>query len=307
MNETTITLRSVLSSGHMKHKKLRHRNELNATLMAMSTSAKRIAYLAMIQLPYDEERGVLTFDPERTFKISASDYADICDVSTSHAYQQLKDGVRELKSTTVEIPKSYLGDDLDFKDDPDDLVVMFSLADYCAYSDGNGFVKLRWHRKMEPLIAELERRYTTQYLLSAVRLTIGNANNLYLLLRERISSGQKRYFDIEFDALKNYLMVSDVKSYESFMRFNDSLFKGAAKQILEKTEFTKLNISILERVKRRAHLLRISYEYEEFRFSLNENGQRIAEEKMSGVTYPEYSGPSKRALEMMKEIERLKK
>jgi plasmid replication initiation protein len=288
----------------MKNKKLRHRNELNATLMAMSTPAKRIAYLAMIQLPYDEKRGVLTFDPERTFKISASDYAEICNVSTSHAYQQLKEGVRELKKTTVEIPKSYLGDDLDFKDDPDDLVVMFSLADYCAYSDGNGFVKLRWHRKMEPLIAELERRYTTQYLLSAVRLPIGNANNLYLLLRERVSAGQKRYFDIEFDELKLALMIESNGAYETYKVFNNNVFKNSAKQILEKTEFTKLEIEILERVKRRAHLLRVSYEYEDFKVSLKPQEQAIAEAKMAKDACGTLS---RRAIEMMQEVKNLKK
>lgn len=304
MNEITTTLRSSLSSGIMKNKKLRHRNELNATLMAMSTSAKRIAYLAMIQLPYDEKRGVLTFDPERTFKISAIDYAEICNVSTSHAYQQLKEGVRELKKTTVEIPKSYLGDDLDFKDDPDDLVVMFSLADYCAYSDGNGFVKLRWHRKMEPLIAELERRYTTQYLLSAVRLPIGNANNLYLLLRERVSAGQKRYFDIEFDELKSALMIESNGAYEAYKVFNNNVFKNSAKQILEKTEFTKLEIEILERVKRRAHLLRVSYEYEDFKVSLKPQEQAIAEAKMAKDACGTLS---RRAIEMMQEVKNLKK
>lgn len=304
VKETNITLGLTLHRGLMQNKKLRHRNELNATLMAMSTTAKRLSYLAMIQLPYDEKLGMLTFDAERTFKITAVDYSEICGVSRSHAYKQLKEGVRELKNTSVEIPKSLLGDDLDFKDDPDDFVVMFSIADYVGYSDGDGFVKLRFHRKMKPLIAELEKRYTTQYLLSAVRLPIGNANNLYLLLRERISSGQSRYFDIEFDQLKDCLRVPKHGAYETYRHFNNNVFKRSAAQILDKTEFTKLEIDILERVSRRAHLLRISYEYEDFKVSLKPQEQAIAESRMAKSA----SGSlSPRAIEMMNEVERLNK
>ena len=102
----------------------------------------------MIQLPYDEATGRLFFEEDKTYRIKAGDYAKVCEVSLSQAYRQLKEGINELKRTLVEIPKSQLGDDLDFKDSPDDLIVMFSVADYCAYSDGSGFVELRFHRKM---------------------------------------------------------------------------------------------------------------------------------------------------------------
>jgi hypothetical protein len=159
---------------------------------------------------------------------------------------------------------------------------------------------------MGPLISELERKYTTQYLLSAVRLPVGNANNLYLLLREKVSSGQKRYFDIEFDALRDVLSIQDISRYSSYQHFHNDFFKRSTKQIIEKTEFTNLEIEILNRAKRRANLLRISYEYEDFKVSFNQKEQELAERKMASAVYPASSGPSKRALEMMKEIEDLK-
>jgi hypothetical protein len=198
-----------------------------------------------------------------------------------------------------------MGDDLDFKDEADDAIVMFSVADYCIYSDGNGFVKLRWHRKMKLLISELERRYTSQYLLSAVRLPIGNANNIYLLLRERVSAGQTQYFDIEFETLKELLAIDAKGSYAKFEHFNNLFFKRSAKQILEKTEFTKLEIEILERVNRRAHLLRISYDHVDFKVSLTEKRQQKAEEVMAKTALS--GGLSRRAVEMMNEVENLKK
>lgn len=231
--------------------------------MAMTTPAKRVVYLTMIQLPYDEETNSLVFDESATYLIKASDYAKVCDISPSQAYRQLKEGINELKKTTVEIPKSQLGDDLDFADEPDDFVVMFSIADYCGYSDGEGFVKLRFHRKMKPLISALERKFTTQYLLSAVRLPIGNANNFYLLLREMIGNGKRFWFDIEFEELKEKLMIDSVPRYESYQYFNSDFFKRSSKQILEKTEFTHLSIDIIERVKRKAHKVRISYAYKD--------------------------------------------
>jgi plasmid replication initiation protein len=249
--------------GYMEKKKVRNRKELNATLMAMNTPAKRIAYLTMIQLPFNEETKTLIFNEDKTYRIYAKEYSEICGISLSQSYKQLKEGIEELSDTKVRIPKSSLCGDLDFKNSPDDLIIMFSVADYCAYSDGEGFVELRFHRKMKPMIAELERNFTTQYLLSAVRLPIGNANNLYLLLREKISDGMKYFFDIEFDDLKNRLLIDDDNIYGSYTRFSNAFFSRSSKQIIEKTEFTHLSIEIIERVKRKAHKLRISYKLDE--------------------------------------------
>lgn len=292
----------LVSVGCMTKRKLRHRNELNATLMAMSISAKRVAYLAMIQLPFDEEKGRLIFEEDKTYKVSAGEYAEMCDVSTSMAYKQLKEGIRELRSTAVEIPKSHLGDDLDFKDEPDDTIVMFSLADYCSYSDGEGFVKLRFHRKMKFLIAELERKFTTQYLLSAVRLPIGNANNLYLLLREKIGEGKFSWFDITFDELKSKLMISSGGVYDSYMHFNNNFFKRSVRQVLDKTEFSKIEMEITERVNRKAHKLRISYAYtEQDKHQLDSMLKKTGNSKSENKE----NEPSKRALEMRSEVEKL--
>ncbi|MEJ6115620.1 replication initiation protein [Aeromonas salmonicida] len=284
-------------------KKVRHRNELNYTLMSMSTTAKRVTYLAMIQIPFDESSGRLIFEEDKIYKIRAIDYAEICGVSISQAYKQLKDGISELKSKSVEIPKDYLGDDLDLRDFPSDMVVMFSLADYCAYSDGDGFVILKFHRKMRNLIANIERRFTTQYLLSAVRLPIGNANKLYLFLREKIGEGKISWVDVSFEELKYCLMVDDIESYKAFKVFNDAFFKPSSKQIIDKTEFERISIEIIERVKRRASKVRISYEYlDQDRHKLDAGMKKKIPSARAHVDVR----PSKRALEMMEEVESLK-
>jgi plasmid replication initiation protein len=245
--------------GFMENHKIRNRKELNATLMTLNTPAKRLTYFTMIQLPFDEKNKTLIFEENKTYRIYAKEFSTICGISLSQGYKQLKEGVEELQKTIVRIPKSVLGDDLDFQDTSDDFIVMFSVADYCGYSEGEGYVDLRFHRKMKPLIAELERNFTTQYLLSAVRLPIGNANNFYLLLREKISDGMKYFFDIEFEELKEKLLIKNGGIYDSYMRFNNNYFQQSSKQIIEKTEFTHLSIEIIGRVKRKAHKLRISY------------------------------------------------
>ncbi|OZG43530.1 hypothetical protein CAK78_01805, partial [Aeromonas sp. A35_P] len=67
----------------------------------------------------------------------------------------------------------------------------------------------------------------------------------------------------------------------------------------DSTEFNKIEMEIIERKSRKAHKIRISYEHEDYGQS-----NRPSETK---VLYPEHSGPSKRAIEMMEEIEKLKK
>ena len=63
--------------------------------------------------------------------------------------------------------------------------------------------------------------------------------------------------------MKDRLLIGKNSSYQSFKVFNNDYFKGSSKQIIEKTEFTELSIEILERVKRKAHKLRISYKFVE--------------------------------------------
>ena len=53
--------------------------------------------------------------------------------------------------------------------------------------------------------------------------------------------------------------VSDVNTYKEYKYFNNLFFKRASKKIIEKTEFKAISMTVIKRVKKKAHLLKINY------------------------------------------------
>ena len=243
--------------------KVRHRNGINSTLSNMPLAARRVLFLAMIQ-----------FDPKHiikkdsVFKVTASDYAAICDIDNSKAYGQLRDAAKQLQQQLIAIPKEqllppiYRPGEKPWVRPEGKGVRMMNITEYCDYEEGSGFIEISFSRQMEPYICKLEKDYTTQFLISSVRLNDTNAMRIYQYLREKIGKGKTEYIDILVDDLKNDLGVDDVETYESFKYFNDTFFKRSVKQIIKKTEFNSIEMVITERLKRKAHKVRIIYSYD---------------------------------------------
>ncbi|MEZ9702412.1 replication initiation protein [Vibrio sp. 10N.261.46.E12] len=244
------------------NKKIYHCNDAHQELAKMELSARRILYMCLSEL--ERERDVdsgltsIKFDPEQVFTITAKDYAQLCNIDTSEAYKQLQNGVYDIRTYGMEIPESVLHPEL--KGRPKDGMIVFTVANYSYYSNGDGFVEVKLAPEFAPYISDLTKEFTSQFLLSAVRLPKGNAYNLYLLLSRWISSGKIGYCEIELDELKRELGVEG-ECYNKFNTFDNSFFKRAVKQVLAITEFTYIDMEIIQKKGRKAHKVRISYEY----------------------------------------------
>ena len=251
--------------------KIRHRNEINSTFSQLPLAARRVLYMAIAQL---DSKKIIT--QGQTFKISASEYAAIAGVDISVAYKQLKEGAKELQTSTISIPKSKLlepftraGEPLLQKKtskSPVDTIRSLNLTEYCDYAESESSIELSFTRYMEPYICRLAGGfYTTQVLLSAARLSEANASALYQLIRKHISLGKIKYFDITVDELKDELNLFRIEngekiySYPEFKIFNRDFIKKNIDTISKLTEIKNISIAVTERISRKANKLRFTY------------------------------------------------
>ncbi|OEF63550.1 RepB family plasmid replication initiator protein [Vibrio cyclitrophicus 1F175] len=241
-------------------KKIYHCNDAHQELARMDLSARRILYICLSELERerDVDTGATTikFNPEQVFTITAKDYAKLCNIDTSEAYKQLQNGVYDIRTYGMEIKESVLHPEL--KGRPKDGMIVFTVANYSYYSNGDGFIEVKLSPEFAPYISDLTKEFTSQFLLSAVRLPKGNAYSLYLLLSRWISAGKIGYCEIELDELKAELgALGD--TYTVFDRFRQQFFNRAVKQVIEITEFTSVNMEIIQKRGRKAHKVKISY------------------------------------------------
>lgn len=245
-------------------RKIYTRNDARPALIGMGLSAKRLLFMCLAQLERDSKKDsvVIRFNADEPFTITVKDYAALCDIDYSAAYRQLVDGTKELRGYVLEAQQGLLKKkDPDF---PSDWIEPFTIAtDGTGYSKGEGFVRIKLAKQMEPLISNLSGNFTGQFLLSAMQLPDGNAGKLYLILREWISSGFVCDKTLKVDELKDSLGLTYHKNYESYPFFKQSFFERAVKKLIEKTEFTKITMDIVERKSRKAHKVKISYQYNE--------------------------------------------
>lgn len=250
--------------------KIRHRNEINTTLSQLPLSARRLIFMAIAQVE-DTKKMI----PEgEVFRIRASEYAEVADINVSLAYRQMKEGAEILQNSTLAVPREQLIEP--FKRDGShstaskrkiakDAVRVLNITDYCEYSESAGYIDICFTRTMEPYISLLAGGYTTQVLLSATRLSEGNASSLYQLVRKNISMGKIRYFEVYIDDLKDELGLFTVENgiktyqYEQFKSFTQFFLKRSVETIKEVTELKDLSYEVCEKLGRKATKLRFSY------------------------------------------------
>ena len=252
------------------NKKIYHHNDAHLALIDMHISARRILYICLGDMKkerdVDTQKSSIQFDPEQVFTIQAQDYANLCGLSRQEGYKQLKEGVEEITRFSVRVPKTIsepISGDL-----PNDFVQVFgsvSVASAGGYSDGNGFIKVKLAAEFAPYVSNLTENFTSQFLLQALRLPQGNAYKLYLLLSKWIGEGKSQYCDITVKELKIELGVSEGE-YKRFDLFKSAFFKRAVKQVISFSEFTNIGMDILSRQGKKAHLVRVSYEFDKPKF-----------------------------------------
>lgn len=263
-----------------KGKKIYHRNDLRHSLASMNLPSRRVLWLILAQLDRDESNHVI-FNHDRVFTITAKMYADLCNIDESVAYKQLKDAVEEIRTHLMRIPESELLSPEEFaaRNRPKDGMVLFTVANYSYYTDGEGFIEVQLDPIMAPFISKLSNNFTGQFLLSALRLPDSNANKLYMLLREWISGGKCIEWTITVDELRGKLGLLEDDAYKEYDSFRRFFFGRAVKSILKTTEFKKIEMVIVERLRRKAHKVRISYEYDGQSNDLKNSGFYLGQQK----------------------------
>lgn len=180
--------------------KIRHRNEINKTLAQLPLSAKRVLCLALVSV--DTKKPL---EPGKIFKVTADTYSSITKVKPSVAYRQLKEGAELLNNSKLSLSSddiAALAKELGL---PDSMKKSFErldmgITDYCAYSQNEGFVVLKFTNTIHPYISNLiggENKFTTQLLTSAMRLSGQYSWALYQLVR-KITQNLKRKIILQF-------------------------------------------------------------------------------------------------------------
>jgi plasmid replication initiation protein len=277
-------------------RKIYTRNDARPALIGMGLSAKRLLFMCLAQLERESSKDNVSikFNADELFTITVKDYAELCEIGYTSAYRQVVEGIKELRSYLLEAEQGLLKK----KEDncPSDWIEPFTIAnDGTGYSKGEGFVRIKFAKQMEPLISSLTSNFTGQFLLSAMQLPDGNAGKLYLILREWICSGFIVDKTITVDDFKDILGVSSLPSYSLYRDFNRSFFERSVKKLIEKTEFTDIKMEILERRMRNVYKVKISYQYDEK--AINKRDKIV--EKVLGKT--EIKKPKKEAVQEVKD------
>lgn len=114
----------------------------------------------------------------------------------------MKEGAEELQASVIRIPRNQLltpqgnqssGHTKKRGKLPSDAVRLMNLTAFCDYVESEGYIDIAFSHVIEPYITMLKDSYTTQVLISSVRLADQNSNMLYQFIRKQYSSG-KRHF-----------------------------------------------------------------------------------------------------------------
>ncbi len=257
-----------------KRTKIRHRNELNATLSGLPLSAKRVLFLALASVEPNEK-----IEKDKIFSVDARIYSELAEVDLSWAYKQLREGADTLKSSFLSLTKDdvvllgeYLNIPEDFKSNPREYLDL-NITKICGYNKESSTVDIVFSDAIQPYISELvgkNNKYTTQSLTSAVRLSSQYSSALYQLVRKKHSLNKYiSCFTISVDELKQELSCFDVVNnqivykYEMYKVFKREVLDKALKEILLKTEVKELSYSVAGRNGRKIEKLEFIFKIDD--------------------------------------------
>lgn len=267
--------------------KIRHRNEMNKTLAQLPLSAKRVLCLALVSV--DTKKPL---EPGKIFKVTAETYSSITKVKPSVAYRQLKEGADLLNNSKLSLSSddiAALAKELGL---PDSMKKSFErldmgITDYCAYSQNEGFVVLKFTNTIHPYISNLiggENKFTTQLLTSAMRLSGQYSWALYQLVRKNYSRFKsKNHFSIHLNELKDELIAYLIDEegnieykYPDFPIFKREVINKAIKEINEKTEINLLSCLVESKEGRKVSVLRFEFIIDEEKFTGEYSEEEVA-------------------------------
>ena len=270
------------------NEKIRHSNDLNATLAALPLSAKRALFMALGYISPNDE-----VSESQVFTIDAKSYARNSGIDISLAYLQLKDGVDLLRASYFSLDSKDIVAMKDLLNIPREYEkaskVTFNLVSSVSYHKNDSCLKIRFSSEIMPLITKLrgdKNKYTTQLLISAMSLNNHYSSALYMMLRKLYSANKwKSEFEVDIDEIKNelvcYEIINDeiVYKYPLYSVFKREVLSKAIKDIEKKTEIKNIKISVGKKDGKKYSSLIFSFKVE----GATEEQEQVVEELINFV------------------------
>lgn len=253
-------------------KKVRHGNELNSTLSSLPMVAKKILFIAMSKINTKDD-----IDDNSIFYVTSEEYSNWTGIQNNNAYKELKEGSEILNQVVLKLTREDVlmlsdGVNLSFNEKNAPSGLNLNLTEFTLYYKNEGRVGLRFTKLTKNFLCKLigvEKKYTTQVLLSAVRVKTPSGSTLYQLIRKKFSSNPHvNYFDITIDELKDELYLYSIQNgkktykYEQYPIFKRDFLNKAVNDIKKNTEVKEISYEVVGKVGRKTDRLRFHYELE---------------------------------------------
>jgi len=253
-------------------KKVRHGNELNSTLSSLPMVAKKILFIAMSKINTKDD-----IDDNSIFYVTSEEYSNWTGIKNNNAYKELKEGSEILNQVVLKLTREDVlmlsdGVNLSFNEKNAPTGLNLNLTEFTLYYKNEGRVGLRFTKLTKSFLCKLigvEKKYTTQVLLSAVRVKTPSGSTLYQLIRKKFSSNPHvNHFDITIDELKDELCLYSIQNgkktykYEQYPIFKRDFLNKAVNDIKKNTEVKEISYEVVGKIGRKTDKLRFHYQLE---------------------------------------------
>jgi plasmid replication initiation protein len=154
------------------------------------------------------------------YSISASEFSKICGIDPKTSYRELKLAALTLKRREVRITKEPNGKGRHKK------TLVAGWVQSIEYSEGDGFVSLRFNHDILPYLSELNRCFTTYKLKNVVRMSSSYGVRIYELLAQWGDFGTR---EVSLEWLRGALSLEG--QYQKMCNFKARVLNPAIEDI----------------------------------------------------------------------------
>jgi len=234
-------------------------NGLIETSYRLTTNEQRIVLACISQIRRDEP-----ITDEIMYKISASEFSEICGTNPASSYRDLKSAALRLKRREVRITQEPNGKGRRKK------TLVTGWVQSIEYSDGDGQVGLRFNHDILPYLSELNKCFTSYKLTNVVRMSSTYGARFYELLLQWMDIGER---EVSVEWLRETLQLE--KKYPQMCDFKKRVLEPAIKDI---NKNSNLQVKCTQRKTGRkvTHI--------KFKFSLKETtSNKTRDKKIQGI------------------------
>ena len=167
-------------------------------------------------------------DDFATIEIPVTEFAELWQIDSSHAYEKIKAALRGLRS------KEFFLEGTNPETGKKRFLSMSYLSSV-SYEEGEGYAKVRIDPDFRPYLLDLKKNYTKYMMENVLSLSSVNAIRNYELLKQYENLGERIF---EFDDYKKKLGLED--KYERFRDLRRYVIEPSIEEI---NQFTDIDVS----------------------------------------------------------------